>query len=305
MNPFARAVVEIARKEFMQHMRTKRVLIMGGLMALLLFAVTLYFGPNIVREFQAGSGTTTVGGNSAENLVLAFYFGLGIIGGLSFTILLAIVLTADAVCSEWSSKTIFLLLSKPVSRDAFVLGKFLGNVITITAVIVSLFSLVYLLMQFRYDGSPSGSEVGAFLLTLFIVCLGASCFAAMALFFSTIFKSTIMSMLVSLGMWLIVFPLVGQIGFFTNLSKLDQRGVEYGTLPEVQAWLYLNPASDMQAVATLLVPNDNGSFTEFLRYIGLMSPAPQDAGMAIFALLAYTALFLVASLLVVRRRNFE
>lgn len=302
MNGFGRGVYEVARKEFMQHLRTRRVLIIGGAIALLLFTFTLVFGPDIVRDFNVNGN---VRGNAAENLVLAFYFGLALIGGLAFTVLLSIVLTADAVCSEWSSKTIFLLLSKPVSRDAFVLGKFLGNIVTIAFVLGSVFTLDYLLMQFRYDGSPSGAEVGAFFLTLLILVLGASAFAAMALFFSTLFRTTILSMLVSLAMWLLVFPLIGQVGFFTHLDRIDTAGFDYTSDPDVQRWLYLNPAADMQAVAQFLIPHDKGEFREILGALGLFNPAPQDVGLAVFWLALYTVAFLGAALLVVRRRNFE
>ncbi|MEA3189884.1 MAG: type transport system permease protein [Thermoplasmata archaeon] len=303
MNDFGRAVYEIARKEFMQHMRTRRVLIIGGAIAVLLFTFTLYFGPNIVENFRLQGGK--ISGNSAENLVLAYYFGLAIIGGLAFTVLLSIVMTADAVCSEWSNKTIFLLLSKPVSRDAFVIGKFVGNVTTIAAVLGTVFTIDYILMQFRFDGSPAGNEVAAFVWTLLILVLGASAFAAMALFFSTLFRTTIMSMLVSLAMWLLIFPLIGQIGFFTNLHRLEGVGFDYGSDPAVQRWLYFNPAADMQSVASLLIPNDTGTFSEGLRYMGLLSPAPENVGLAVLSLAIYAAVFLAGALFVVRRRNFE
>jgi ABC-type transport system involved in multi-copper enzyme maturation permease subunit len=295
MMDMPRTIYEVARKEVLQHIRTKRLLIIGLAMALLLLVATLVFGPNITHAFTGPQPS------SRENTVLAFYFGFGLIGGLVFTQLLAIVLTTDAVCSEWSNRTIFLLLSKPVSRTAFVLGKFLGNVAVLASTILVLFGLDYLLMQPLYPGSPDGAEVGGFLLTVLLVILGCVAWASIALFFSSLTKSTIMSTLLTLAMWIIVFPLVGSMGLFTHIGE---QGVNLDS-PKVQATLYFNPSSDMQAVIKLLLPHDNGDFRDALRFLNFFNPAPNHVEWAVLALVAYTVVFLTASVLVVQRRNFE
>lgn len=296
---FTRGVYEVARKEVLQHIRTKRLLIIGIAMAVLLVTVTLGFGPNIMRTFDDS------GPNAQENTILAFYFGFALIGGLVFTQLLAIVLTADAVCSEWSNRTIFLLLSKPVSRVAFVVGKFLGNVAVLASTIFVLFALVYALMQPFYSGSPTGEEVGAFFLTLLLIILGCMAYASMALFFSTLTKSTIMSTLITLAMWIIVLPLVGALGFFTHLGDPNAGEESFFDSPEVQRTLYFNPASDMQSVVPLLLPHDGGEFKEVVRFLNFFNPAPNNVDMAVASLAAYTIVFFAASILVVRMRNFE
>jgi ABC-type transport system involved in multi-copper enzyme maturation permease subunit len=295
MSDFVHATLEVARKEVLQHIRTKRLLIIGIAMTVLLLVATLLFGPNITRAFNGPNPS------ALENLVLAFYFGFGLIGGLVFTQLLAIVLTTDAVCSEWSNRTIFLLLSKPVSRTAFVVGKFLGNVAVIAGTIAVLFTIDYLLMQGLYKGSPDGAEVTGFVLTVLLIILGCTAYASIALFFSTLTRSTIMSTLITLAMWIIVFPLIGAIGLF---SHIGDQGVDFNS-PQVQNTLYFNPSSDMQAVIKLLLPHDDGNFTEALRFLNFFNPAPNDVGLAVLALSTYTVVFLVASIIVVQRRNFE
>ncbi len=296
---FTRSVYEVARKEVLQHIRTKRLLIIGIAMAVLLVTVTLGFGPNIMRTFDDNSP------NAQENTILAFYFGFALIGGLVFTQLLAIVLTSDAVCSEWSNRTIFLLLSKPVSRVAFVVGKFLGNVAVLAGTIFVLFTFVYLAMQPFYDGAPTGEEVGAFFLTILLIILGCMAYAAMALFFSTLTKSTIMSTLITLAMWIIVLPLVGSLGFFTHLGDPDAGEESFFDSDEVQRTLYFNPASDMQAVVPLLLPHDGGEFKEVVRFLNFFNPAPNQVDLAVLSLAAYTVVFFAASIAVVQRRNFE
>lgn len=296
---FARSVYEVARKEVLQHIRTKRLLIIGIAMAVLLLTVTMGFGPNIMRTFDADTP------NAQENTILAFYFGFALIGGLVFTQLLAIVLTADAVCSEWSNRTIFLLLSKPVSRVAFVVGKFLGNITVLAGTILALFSATYLVMQPFYRGAPTATEVGAFFLTILLIILGCMAYAAMALFFSTLTKSTIMSTLITLAMWIIVLPLVGALGFFTHLGDPNAGDESFFDSDEVQRTLYFNPASDMQAVVPLLLPHDDGEFKEVVRFLNFFNPAPNNVDLAVASLGAYTVVFFAAAIAVVRFRNFE
>ena len=296
---FGLGVYEVARKEVLQHIRTKRLLIIAIAMAILLFAVTLVFGPRIANNFDAD------GPNSHENIVLAFYFGFGLIGGLIFTQLLSIVLTSDAVCSEWNNRTIFLLLSKPVSRTAFVVGKFLGNVVVLAGTIALLFTVDYILMQPFYDGSPSGAEVGGFFKTLLVVILGCTAYASMALFFSTLTRSTIQSTLLTLAMWIIILPLVGALGLFSSIGDDNAGSEEFFDSKKVQTTLYFNPASCMQATVQLLLPHDNGEFTETLRFLNFFNPAPNNLGLAATSLAIYAAVFFAASILVVQRRNFE
>lgn len=311
MSDFVRATFEVARKEVMQHIRTKRLLIIGLIMLFLLVMITLVFGPNVTKD--ASNVPSTTGNadhpytNALENTVLTVYFGVSIVGGLQFTQLLAIILTGDAVCSEWSNRTIFLLLSKPVSRTAFVAGKMLGNLFTVFATIAVLFILDYILMQPFYAGSPDGAEVAGFFLMLLFILLGCAAFASISLFFSTITKSTLMSFLFTLATWLIGFPILGNIGVFMSIRDAASNGnvQNFYDLPKVQAWLYLNPVADMQAGLRALLPHDDGSAATLLRYLNFFNGAPNDAVLAAFVLVGYTVGFFALSLVVVNRRNFE
>jgi ABC-type transport system involved in multi-copper enzyme maturation permease subunit len=299
--PFWNAVFQVARKEFLQHIRTKRLLIIGGVLLAFMLLVTIVMGPGITRNFSTG------GVISLEHIVLTFYFGVGVIGGLQFTQLLAIVLTSDAVCSEWSDRTIFLLLSKPVTRAAFVTGKFLGNLFTISAALVTLFLFTYILMQPFYAGSPSAKEVAGFFGMLGIIILGSAAFAAISLFFSSLTRSTVRSLLLVLSLWLLVFPFLGATGTFLEFGQQRQ---DFDS-PTVHFFRYLNPASDMQAGARLLVPsdtvgaNDLQGLQQILEIINPFGVAAKEVGLAALALLLYTAVFFALSLVVVQRRNFE
>ncbi len=293
MNDFLRTGWEVARKEILQHFRTKRLLIIGALLVLSLVLITLVFGPRILRGFDLGEA-----GVAGENFALLIYFSTFFVGGYFFIQLLAIVLTSDAVCSEWSSRTIFLLLSKPVARSAFVFGKFLGSFLTVAGTLVVLFSLDYAFMQGVYEGAPTAAEVGGFFGALGILVLGAAAFSSLALFFSTLSRSTVMSLLFTLGAWIIVFPLVAQIGLFSSLAD---RGFDGDlTSPQVDWSRYLSPGAAMGVAGKALVTDDG--MREALDFV---SSAPAHTGWAIFALVVHTFLWFGLSFLIVQRRNFE
>lgn len=291
---FARAVYEVARKEVQQAVRTKRLLVIGLVLVFMLVMVTLVFGPQVTKNLNFS-------GVSREHVVLVFYFAIGLIGGLQFTQLLAIVLTGDAICSEWSNRTIFLLLSKPVSRRAFVIGKFLGAAFTVCGTLAVLFTLDYLVMQPFYRGAPSGVEVAGFFGMLGVVLLGAMAFAALSLFISALTRSTVMSILLVLSLWLILFPIIGSIGLF---GELGRSGAPDLGADRVDAWRYVNPAADMQAGARLLIPKSS-DLGDAVTFLNVFQTAPKHVEVAIFALLAHIVVWVALALLVVERRNFE
>lgn len=289
MSDFWNATYEVARKEVLQHIRTKRLLIIAGLVVASLVLITAIVGPRFIE----GEGEVAV---AAENFVLLLYFSTFFIGGYFFIQLLAIVLTADAVCSEWSSRTIFLLLSKPVSRTAFVLGKFLGSYVTVAVTLAVLFSLDYLAIQPLYAGSPSFQEVLGFFGAIGVLVLGAGAFTALALFFSTLTRSNVMALLLTLGSWIIIFPLLGQVGFFIELGQ-DNPDMDSDS---VRAWRYFNPGALMASAGEVLVADD-----EARSGLDFLSGAPKSLLGAVLGLLGHTAGWLALSLLVVNRRNFE
>lgn len=285
------AVWEVARKEVLQHVRTKRLLIIGGLILFALVMITLVFGPRIARNLD-DFGFFDDSPAAAENMVLVVFLGFL---GLVFIQLLPIVLTADAVCSEWSSRTIFLLLSKPVSRSAFVLGKFLGSIVTVLGTLVILLGLDYLLMQPLYPGNPDMDDILGFAKFVAFLCVGCSALAAMALFFSTITRSTSISILVTLGVWLVGFTLLQFTGDLINAGR-DNPDEDLA-----QFFRYLNPGYDMSLGIGYLTGDDVSDGSSGGGF-GAESP---KAGFALLALAIHIVVWFSAALLVVQRRNFE
>lgn len=297
-----RATWEVARKEVSQHMRTKRLLIVAPMFLLALVVVTLVFPRFFLANDELGSFSANVGISSQNIVMLFFLSGFFILSGYFYVQLVPILLTADAVCSEWSSRTIFLLLSKPVSRAAFVTGKFLGSVLTVSGLVTVLMVLDYLVLQLVLPGHSDGTDMLRFMGAVGVLCLGAMAFAAISLFFGTLSKSTTLANLLAITAWIIVLPLVGQLGFFVEAGRHGLSGFDAANARWSQ---YLVPGSSMTVASQVLAPiPDNASGLGLLRvFTGQLTTL--DTGIACLALVGQTAVFLALSYWIVQRRNFE
>jgi ABC-type transport system involved in multi-copper enzyme maturation permease subunit len=303
---FARAVYEVARKDVLQHIRTKRLLVIGIFFFVMLQLVTMVI-PHVFGELE----DPEPGQSSLENTFFFFHLNASLFGGLFAIQLLCIVLTADAVCSEWGQRTIFLLLSKPVSRTAFVVGKYLGSVVSIVPTISALYILQYLVMMAVYPGQPTGDEVVGFALMLLMLTLGAMAVAAVALFFSSLTRSNVLSLILTLLTTFFLFPIVGAIGDITygfdQSEEFRTGGDGDGLDPEdwKYDWShYATPTGTLAAAPGLLFPDDDDG-DGFSLSLFIPQFAPQRTWMAVLSGLGFIALFVGLSILRVNKRNFE
>lgn len=121
-------------------------------------------------------------------------FGLGSIH--FFSILIVIILGIDLVSREIDKKTIYNILSKPVKRYEFLLGKLIGMMLTVLAVLLVMF-VTFLILLWLRTGSIEIRYFG-FVFTTFLECLILTCFA---LLFSSV-SSQLFSTLFTLGIFI-------------------------------------------------------------------------------------------------------
>jgi ABC-type transport system involved in multi-copper enzyme maturation permease subunit len=67
-------------------------------------------------------------------------------------VLLTIFLSSSQLSREIERKTLFLVVTKPVSRSTFLLGRFAGNLLTLAALLVAMTAVF--LIQVRLFGNP-------------------------------------------------------------------------------------------------------------------------------------------------------
>jgi ABC-type transport system involved in multi-copper enzyme maturation permease subunit len=194
-----------------------------------------------------------------------------------FGMLMAILMGTGLVYKEIDKKTIFTLLAKPIHRAQFLLGKFLGLVLTIF-IMTGLMAVIFLLILFLHTFTIEWKILLAILYIFFELCL----MTAVALLFST-FTTPILASLYSLG-----FYLIGHLSW--SLEMLIKK-VKSGTGRAILRVLFI-----------VLPDLENFNFkTEVVHNL----PIPTKLLEISFLYgLVYTSFLLLLAMLVFRRRDF-
>lgn len=135
-----------------------------------------------------------------------------------FGVLMAILIGTGLVYKEIDKRTIYTLLAKPIQRYQFLLGKYLGLLLTLF-VMLALMTLIFLVLILFHRFPIEGTFFIAILFIFVELCL----ITAVALLFSC-FSTPILSTLFSLS-----FYLIGHIswGLETLINKIPQGGVKF------------------------------------------------------------------------------
>ncbi len=196
-----------------------------------------------------------------------------------FGVLIAIFVGIQLVFKEIQRRTIYVLLSKPVSRTQFILGKYLGLLLTIIVnALVMIAGFLFIVVVVLRE-TPGSALFWALLLTMLELAL----VTAVALLFST-FSTPMLSAMFTLGIYLIGH-LSEDIRVFGESSKIaGLRGV-------TTAIYYLVPNLEHFNLRTEAVYN-----------------LPVDPWFVLYAVvygLAYSVFLLLLATMVFARRDFK
>lgn len=250
------------------------------LYAFIIFAIILTLVGIVLGSLSVGQSVRVL-----EDIGL---FTISTIGGV-----IAIFVGTNLVYKEYDKRTIFLILTKPIRRWQFVVGKFVGLSLCILAITALMGA--FLIALSLYNGAPANmipnlvAACGSIYLELLLVI-------ALATFFST-FATPLMSVLFTFGLWII-----GHLGqSLLALSKMStnpaveaiSRGIYYmlpdlGKLTEVRFEL-INPPS-----------TGAWSPTEVAQQFGV-----ETLLLLAIYVIAYVVLLLSFGTLIIERREFN
>jgi ABC-type transport system involved in multi-copper enzyme maturation permease subunit len=197
-----------------------------------------------------------------------------LIAGLLITILSGI----QVIPTEIERRTIYTVLSKPVQRYEFILGKFLGGLTTVFVMIAAM-GIVFLGVLRWQEGTFATPMLVGVTMTFFQMML----LGAMAIFFST-FATPVVNFFMSFGLFIV------------------------GNLSTVTESLTTNKNPITKSLATIVhyaVPN----FGNFNIQNKLIHPEVQIANEQVFVVqnivysLVYSAVLLILAILVFDRRE--
>lgn len=211
----------IAMKEAADHMASVRVLLV--MLLVLLTAFGAVFGA--IGQIKA----TT----SEDPFLFLRLFTIAkeplpsFVAFLGFLLpLVAMALAFDAINGEHGRRTMSRILAQPIYRDALLMGKFLGSLMVLGICLVTLWLLMTGLGILMLGLPPSGEEVLRGVAFLIASLAYGGVWLAVALLFSTLFRSPATSALATLTLWLafsifwpMLMPLLANV--FAPVSVFD------------------------------------------------------------------------------------
>jgi ABC-type transport system involved in multi-copper enzyme maturation permease subunit len=194
-----------------------------------------------------------------------------------FGVLIAIFVGISLVSKEIDKKTIYTIISKPVPRYAFLLGKYLGLVITLLANTIVM--IIGLLIVLQVMDVPITALLFKSLATIFIELMVIT---AVALLFST-FTSSTLSAIFTLAIY-VIGHLSADLKTFGDKLETMGRGV-------VNALYYVMPNLERFNLKGHVTNHVDVPTTDLLLTLAYG--------------LSYTAMLLLLSAMIFQRRDFQ
>lgn len=239
---------EIAKKEFYEYLKTKRFIIIGGLYIagfLISVGIISHYSSRSPEDFSSIMAT-------AHSIISIFY------------IILPITLSYDLIVREISRKSIYLLLSKPVSRQEVLFGKFVGVLMIICCIIIPIATLGHLI-SILYCGFPDIESIARAYAYIGIVILGAGCYISFSMLFSIITKTTATSLISSLIIgWFGLNMLYPITMIFNFLSGVSSRNPWYSKIAYA-----VSPSNNMGSAQRIMTDRLMGVPTQNLYPISI------------------------------------
>ena len=185
----------VMTKEMADHLTGARVLILEVLV--LLTAVgTIYTALKSISTTSDNQFLYLKLFTTAQDPLPAFVFFLAILVPL-----IAIALSFDSINGEFNRRTLSRVLAQPVYRDALLMGKFLGGLLTLTVVFSAIWLLIFGIGILKLGVPPTSEETGRALWFLLATIFYGGIWMALAMLFSSIFRSSATAALASIAVW--------------------------------------------------------------------------------------------------------
>jgi ABC-type transport system involved in multi-copper enzyme maturation permease subunit len=163
--------------------------------AMVVFAVLLMAASYLIAQMTAGQDMKIIK-------------DLGLAAVSIFGLFIAVFIGIGLVSKEVEKKSVFGLLSKPVSRTQFILGKYAGLVMTLAVNLGVMTIAYYAVLYYMYLTATASARAGwpapamdpRLLIAIGLIFAELMLVTALALFFST-YSSPLLATLLTIGLW--------------------------------------------------------------------------------------------------------
>lgn len=204
----------LLRKELLEQWRTLRLPVIGTIFLLVGLSSPLLarFTPEILKAVGGEQFSIVIPTPTAADAVDQLAKNLGQFGGL-----IAVLLAMGAVAAEKERGTAALLVSKPISRAAFLVAKLvaIGLTLAVSVAIATAGAWFYTLVLFE-PLPPLGVAAGAVLQWLMLMAWASITFVG-----STLTRSS----LAAAGLGIVAFIVVGILGVLPTVGRFLPTGL--------------------------------------------------------------------------------
>ncbi|RPJ84213.1 MAG: ABC transporter permease, partial [Acidobacteria bacterium] len=164
---------------------------------LVLFAILLVGASYLIGQLTAGQDVKIIK-------------DLGLAATSIFGLFIAVFIGVGLVWKEVERRSIYALLSKPIRRSEFVVGKYLGLLLTLLANVAAMTLALYFVLAYMGWSAPPNVRAGweapaldpRLLIAVLLIFVQLALVTAIALFFST-FSSPMLSAAFTFGLFVI------------------------------------------------------------------------------------------------------
>lgn len=203
---------------------------------------------------------------------------LGLASTTLFGTFIAIFLGITLVSKEIERRTIYLIISKPISRPGFLIGKYCGLVLTLVVTVGVMGVMVFLL-----SALVDGVVTPALLIATAVDFVALMIVTAVALLFST-FSTPTLSAIFTVAIF-VIGRLSGDLTLFAEQ--------------------FADPALSRVIWVMYLALPDLGRFQLGSRVVQGLPLGPADISMAVAYGLAYAGFLLLVAIAIFQRRDFK
>jgi ABC-2 type transport system permease protein len=268
----ARQIVTVATYELLKYLRGRRLLAIV-LLTVIIGAIFLVVPPAIGSAYPKDPKEFTTD-------VLRF---LGILSILSATFF-----GADAIVSEYESKTGYFLFPNPIKKSSIFLGKFIASAL-VSIGAIELYYLIALVSVRVIDGSIPASAGASFAYSL--VYLFA--ILAVAYLFSTVMRSSVYSLVLTFFTFLLILPIVDAVGSYAKFKPWFS--VTFAS--KISQYVFQNPYPTDIVLNTTAVGGPNAG-----TQVALAQYYP-DVRLSLIVMAAYFFVAFVLAIILARRRD--
>lgn len=246
--------------------------------SMVVFAVLLMAASYLISQITAG-----------QDLKIIKDLGLAAIA--VFGLLIAVFIGIGLVSKEVERKSVYGLLTKPITRPQFILGKYAGLVLTLAVNILAMTVAFYVVLYYMYVNSSPGTRAAwpapamdpRLLLAILMTFAELTMVTAVALLFST-FSSPLLATLMTLGLWV--------AGHFNSDLRQFENIIDVAVIIYIAKALYY------------LLPN-LAPFDIKAEIVHGLPVAARHVALTLLYAAVYTAILLTAAVMIFRRRDFK